>query len=103
MSKGILSKSRRCCVSDGGGERLKKEGKTAGDILHDRLTSRSEGRKGRSIGAEGPNGAANSHREGQKKKERWERASERTADEDDDAPLDLLKHELADRPTGNAR
>ena len=64
-----------------------KEGKTAGDILHDRLTSRREGgtREG-SIGAEGPNGAANSHR-----KERWERAS------------DLLKHELADRPTGNAR
>ena len=41
VSKGILSKSTRCCVG-GGGERLKKEGKTAGDILHDRLTSRRE-------------------------------------------------------------
>ena len=70
VSKGILSKSSEDAAS---AERVgKEEGKRAGDILHDRLTSRRErGREG-SIGAEGPNGAANSHR----KKERWERATD---------------------------
>ena len=86
VSKGILSKSSEDAAS---AERVgKEEGKRAGDILHDRLTSRRE---------EG----AREGRVDRSRRAKWsgEFASEEGKMGASDR-LDLLKHELADRPTG---